>query len=284
MGAHGWPRKRGGGPAPSPPSDGLDHRAQLAPAGKPEIQGRANPLGGHRQAMTGRHDDPLGGRPRTPTFSVRIAAECVIVPPVALAGCEIGDGCYVATALGALQDARLGRGSRLADLYCACRSRAAASGRVGLASQLGTASNGSSPPPTLTLPALRSPAPISQSGALDMSTAIKACCIQAAAKPSCNRQLRMDRRAGQRPRLGPIPPIRHAEASPATDAVGVHGVSVSALSGRSSRPHLRAELSRSHRGARAPLQVRASPTGWCGSTDITVPRIGCSLRRGYDEA
>ena len=235
MGAHGWPRKRGGGPAPSPPSDGLDHRAQLAPAGKPEIQGRANPLGGHRQAMTGRHDDPLGGRPRTPTFSVRIAAECVIVPPVALAGCEIGDGCYVATALGALQDARLGRGSRWADLYCACRSRAAASNRVGLASQLGTASNGSSPPPTLTLPALRSPAPISQSGALDMSTAIKAC-IQAAAKPSCNRQLRMDRRAGQRPRLGPIPPIRHAEASPATDAVGVHGVSVSALSGSQFSP------------------------------------------------
>ena len=174
MGAHGWPRKRGGGPAPSPPSDGLDHRAQLAPAGKPEIQGRANPLGGHRQAMTGRHDDPLGGRPRTPTFSVRIGAECVIVPPVALAGCEMGDGCYVATALGALQDARLGRGSRWADLYCACRSRAAASNRVGLASQLGTASNGFSPPPTLTLPALRSPAPISQSGALNMSTAIKA--------------------------------------------------------------------------------------------------------------
>ena len=160
--------------------------------------------------MTGRHDDPVGGRPRTPTFSVRIGAERVIAPPIALAGCEIEDGWYVAPALGVLQDARVGRGSRLADLYCARRNRAPArwprracvatldgEERVLLTADIDAAC------------AAIAGADFSE-GALSMSTAIEACCIQAAAKPSCNRQLRMDRRAGHRPRLGPIPLIRHA--------------------------------------------------------------------------
>jgi carbonic anhydrase/acetyltransferase-like protein (isoleucine patch superfamily) len=55
----------------------------------------------------------VGGHGR-PAFPVRIGDESIIAPLVALAGCEIEERCYVATAVVVLQGARVGRGSRLA--------------------------------------------------------------------------------------------------------------------------------------------------------------------------
>ncbi len=55
----------------------------------------------------------VGGHGR-PAFPVRIGAESIIAPQAALAGCEIGERCYLATAVVVLQGARLGRGSRVA--------------------------------------------------------------------------------------------------------------------------------------------------------------------------
>lgn len=55
----------------------------------------------------------VGGHGR-PAFPVRIGADTIIAPQVALAGCEIEERCYIATAAVVLQGARVGRGSRLA--------------------------------------------------------------------------------------------------------------------------------------------------------------------------
>jgi carbonic anhydrase/acetyltransferase-like protein (isoleucine patch superfamily) len=55
----------------------------------------------------------VGGHGR-PAFPVRIGDESIIAPQVALAGCEIGERCYLATAVVVLQGARVGRGSRVA--------------------------------------------------------------------------------------------------------------------------------------------------------------------------
>jgi carbonic anhydrase/acetyltransferase-like protein (isoleucine patch superfamily) len=55
----------------------------------------------------------VGGQGR-PAFSVRIGADSIVAPQVALAGCEIEERCYIATGVVVLQGARVGRGSRLA--------------------------------------------------------------------------------------------------------------------------------------------------------------------------
>ena len=55
----------------------------------------------------------VGGHGR-PAFPVRIGDESIIAPQVALAGCEIEERCYLATAVVVLQGARVGRGSRVA--------------------------------------------------------------------------------------------------------------------------------------------------------------------------
>jgi carbonic anhydrase/acetyltransferase-like protein (isoleucine patch superfamily) len=55
----------------------------------------------------------VGGHGR-PAFPVRIGDESIIAPQAALAGCEIAEHCYLATAVVVLQGARVGRGSRVA--------------------------------------------------------------------------------------------------------------------------------------------------------------------------
>lgn len=55
----------------------------------------------------------VGGHGR-PAFPVSIGDESIIAPLVALAGCEIGERCYLATAVVVLQGASVGRGSRVA--------------------------------------------------------------------------------------------------------------------------------------------------------------------------
>jgi carbonic anhydrase/acetyltransferase-like protein (isoleucine patch superfamily) len=55
----------------------------------------------------------VGGHGR-PAFPVRIGADSIVAPQVALAGCEIAERCYIATGVVVLQGARVGRGSRLA--------------------------------------------------------------------------------------------------------------------------------------------------------------------------
>lgn len=55
----------------------------------------------------------VGGHGR-PAFPVRVGDESIIAPQVALAGCEIEERCYLATAVVVLQGARVGRGSRVA--------------------------------------------------------------------------------------------------------------------------------------------------------------------------
>jgi carbonic anhydrase/acetyltransferase-like protein (isoleucine patch superfamily) len=55
----------------------------------------------------------VGGHGR-PAFPVRIGADTIVAPQVALAGCEIEERCYIATGVVVLQGARVGRGSRLA--------------------------------------------------------------------------------------------------------------------------------------------------------------------------
>ena len=55
----------------------------------------------------------VGGHGR-PAFPVRIGDDTIIAPQVALAGCEIEERCYIATAVVVLQGSRIGHGSRLA--------------------------------------------------------------------------------------------------------------------------------------------------------------------------
>jgi len=55
----------------------------------------------------------VGGHGR-PAFPVRVGDESIIAPQASLAGCEIGERCYLATAVVVLQGARVGRGSRVA--------------------------------------------------------------------------------------------------------------------------------------------------------------------------
>jgi len=55
----------------------------------------------------------VGGHGR-PAFPVRIGDESIVAPLAALAGCEIGERCYLATAVVVLQGAIVGRGSRVA--------------------------------------------------------------------------------------------------------------------------------------------------------------------------
>ena len=55
----------------------------------------------------------VGGHGR-PAFPMRIGADSIVAPQVALAGCEIEERCYIATGVVVLQGARVGRGSRLA--------------------------------------------------------------------------------------------------------------------------------------------------------------------------
>ena len=52
----------------------------------------------------------VGGHGR-PAFPVRIGADSIVAPQVALAGCEIEQCCYIATGVVVLQGARVGRGS-----------------------------------------------------------------------------------------------------------------------------------------------------------------------------
>ena len=56
----------------------------------------------------------LGGPGGRQPASVRIGAQSIIGPQAALAGCEVGEHCYIATRAVVLQGARIGRGSRLA--------------------------------------------------------------------------------------------------------------------------------------------------------------------------
>ena len=84
-------------------------------------------------------------------------------------------------------------------------------------------------------------------------------------------------------RAGGKPTLRGKEASPATDAVGAHGLSVSALSGSqfSPAPPSRALAFSSWRAGAATSTGRPHGLVWLDGHHSTADRF--SLRRGYDE-
>jgi carbonic anhydrase/acetyltransferase-like protein (isoleucine patch superfamily) len=85
----------------------VDYGVVVASSGPPIV------LGEGVSVMANAVIRSVGGHGR-PAFPVRVAAETIVAPQVVLAGCEIEERCYVATAAIVLQGARIGRGSRLA--------------------------------------------------------------------------------------------------------------------------------------------------------------------------
>jgi carbonic anhydrase/acetyltransferase-like protein (isoleucine patch superfamily) len=85
----------------------VDYGAVIASSGPPVV------LGEGVSVMANAVIRSVGGHSR-PGFSIRVGAESIIAPHVALAGCEIGERCYIATGVVVLQGARVGPGSRLA--------------------------------------------------------------------------------------------------------------------------------------------------------------------------
>lgn len=85
----------------------LDYGVVITSSGPPVVLGRGVTVMANAVVRS------VGGHGRPP-FPVRIGAESTIAPQVALAGCEIGERCYVATGVVVLQGAVVGRASRLA--------------------------------------------------------------------------------------------------------------------------------------------------------------------------
>ena len=85
----------------------IDYGVVIASSGPPVV------LGEGVSVLANAVIRSVGGHGR-PAFPVRIGDECIIAPHVALAGCEIEERCYLATAVVVLQGARVGRGSRVA--------------------------------------------------------------------------------------------------------------------------------------------------------------------------
>jgi carbonic anhydrase/acetyltransferase-like protein (isoleucine patch superfamily) len=85
----------------------VDYGAVIASSGPPVV------LGEGVSVLANAVIRSVGGHGR-PSFPVRIGDESIIAPQAALAGCEIGERCYLATAVVVLQGARVGRGSRIA--------------------------------------------------------------------------------------------------------------------------------------------------------------------------
>lgn len=85
----------------------LDYGVVIASSGPPVVLGEGVSVLANAVVRS------VGGHGR-PAFPVHIGEESIIAPQAALAGCEIGEHCYIATAVVVLQGARVGRGSRLA--------------------------------------------------------------------------------------------------------------------------------------------------------------------------
>lgn len=85
----------------------IDYGAVIASSGPPVV------LGEGVSVLANAVIRSVGGHGR-PAFRVTIGDESIVAPQAALAGCEIGEGCYLSTAVVVLQGARIGRGSRVA--------------------------------------------------------------------------------------------------------------------------------------------------------------------------
>jgi carbonic anhydrase/acetyltransferase-like protein (isoleucine patch superfamily) len=85
----------------------VDYGAVIASSGPPIVLGQGVSILANAVIRS------VGGHGR-PAFPVQIGDETIVAPQVALAGCQIGERCYIATAVVVLQGARVGRGSRLA--------------------------------------------------------------------------------------------------------------------------------------------------------------------------
>ena len=84
----------------------IDHGVVLASSGPPVELGRGVVVMANAVVRS------VGGSHR-PAFAVELGAETLIGPLVALAGCTIGDACYVATGVMVFHGATVGAGTRL---------------------------------------------------------------------------------------------------------------------------------------------------------------------------
>lgn len=85
----------------------VDYGAVIASSGPPVVLGQGVSVLANAVIRS------VGGHGR-PAFPVHIGDETIVAPQVALAGCQIEERCYIATAVVVLQGAQVGRGSRLA--------------------------------------------------------------------------------------------------------------------------------------------------------------------------
>ena len=85
----------------------IDYGAVIASSGPPVV------LGEGVSVLANAVIRSVGGHGR-PAFPVTIGDESIVAPQSSLAGCEIGERCYLATAVVVLQGAKVGRGSRVA--------------------------------------------------------------------------------------------------------------------------------------------------------------------------
>lgn len=85
----------------------IDYGAVIASSGPPVVLGEGVSVLANAVVRS------VGGHGR-PAFPVTIGDESTVAPQAALAGCEIGERCYLATAVVVLQGAKIGRGSRVA--------------------------------------------------------------------------------------------------------------------------------------------------------------------------
>lgn len=85
----------------------VDYGVVIASSGPPVV------LGAGVSVLANAVVRSVGGHGR-PGYPVRVGDESIIAPHASLAGCEIGERCYLATAVVVLQGARVGRGSRVA--------------------------------------------------------------------------------------------------------------------------------------------------------------------------
>jgi carbonic anhydrase/acetyltransferase-like protein (isoleucine patch superfamily) len=84
----------------------VDYGAVIASSGPPVVLGRGVVV------MTNAVIRSVGGD-RRPAFPVAIGDESLVGPLAALAGCTIGEGCYLATGVMVFHGASVGAGSRL---------------------------------------------------------------------------------------------------------------------------------------------------------------------------
>jgi carbonic anhydrase/acetyltransferase-like protein (isoleucine patch superfamily) len=85
----------------------VDYGAVIASSGPPVVLGEGVCVLANAVIRS------VGGHGR-PAFPVAIGDESIVAPQAALAGCEIGERCYLATGVVVLQGAKVGRGSRVA--------------------------------------------------------------------------------------------------------------------------------------------------------------------------